>query len=85
MQCIHADAWWVPGKTTSFQGLEGLMVVVCHLTGFVALERLADMNSTTFARSVYQIMLHYYGLAQMVITDPDSKFKGEFKEAFKTI
>jgi hypothetical protein len=29
-------------------------------------------------------MLHY-GLAKMVITDPDSKFKGEFKEAFKTL
>jgi hypothetical protein len=26
-----------------------------------------------------------YGIAQMVITDPDSKFKGEFREAFKTL
>jgi hypothetical protein len=83
MQCIHADAW-VPGKTTLNQGLIGLMVVVCHLTGFVALESLADMNSMTFARSVYRIMLRY-GLAQMVITHPDSKFKGEFKEVFKTL
>jgi hypothetical protein len=46
MQCIHADVW-VPGKTASFQGLVGLMVVVCHLTGFVAIEPLLDMNSTT--------------------------------------
>jgi hypothetical protein len=83
MQCMRADAL-VPGKTTSFQGLVGLMVVVCHLEGFIALEPLADMNSTTFARSVYRIML-CYGLAQMVITEPDSKFKVEFKEAFKTL
>jgi hypothetical protein len=83
MQCVHADAW-VPGKTTSFQGFIGLMVVVCHLTGFVAIEPLSDMNSTTFARSVYRIMLRY-GLAQMIITDPDSKLKGEFKTAFKTL
>jgi hypothetical protein len=42
------------------------------------------MNSTTFARSVYRIILRY-GLAQIIITDPDSKFKGEFKTAFKTL
>jgi hypothetical protein len=83
MQCIHANAW-VPGKTTSFQGLVGLMVVICHLTEFVTIEPLSYMNSTTFARSVYRIMLRY-GIAQMVITDPESKFKGEFREAFQTL
>jgi hypothetical protein len=71
--CVHADAW-VPGKTTSFDGFSGLMIVVCHTVGFAAIQPLKDMNSTSFAKAVYTILLRY-GLSQMVITDPDSKFK----------
>jgi hypothetical protein len=77
---VHADAW-VPGKTMSFDGYTGLMIVVCHMTGFAAIEPIKDMNSSSFAKAVYTILLRY-GLAQCVITDPDSKFKGNFKEAF---
>jgi hypothetical protein len=80
---VHADAW-VPGKTTSFDGYTGLMIVVCHMTGFAAIEPMKDMNSSAFARAVYSILLRY-GLSQVVITDPDSKFKGNFKEAFATL
>jgi hypothetical protein len=77
---VHADAW-VPGKTASFDGYIGLMIVVCHMPGFAAIEPLKEMNSSSFAKSVYAILLRY-GLSQLVITDPDSKFKGNFKEAF---
>jgi hypothetical protein len=80
---VHADAW-VPGKTTSFDGNIGLMIVVCHMTGFTAIEPMKEMNSSSFARAVYTILLRY-GLPQLVITDPDSKFKGNFKEAFATL
>jgi hypothetical protein len=58
------------------------MIVVCHVTGFAAIEPLRHMNLTTFSKAVYRIVMLRYGLSQMVITDPDSKFKGEFKEAF---
>jgi hypothetical protein len=34
---VHADAW-VPGKTTAFNNNIGLMIVVCHMTGFAAIE-----------------------------------------------
>ena len=81
--CVHADAW-VPGKTTSFDGFSGLMIVVCHTVGFAAIPPLKDMNSTSFAKAVYTILLRY-GLSQMVITDPDSKFKGEFKATFELL
>jgi HKD family nuclease len=80
---VHADAW-VPGDTFSFDGFIGLMIVVCHMTGFAAIEPIKEKNSSSFARSVYIILLRY-GLANSVITDPDSKFKGEFKEAFETL
>jgi hypothetical protein len=77
---VHADAW-VPGKTESFDGFTGLMIVVDHMTGFTAIEPIKEMNSSSFARSVYVNLLQY-GLS---ITDPDSKFKGQFKEAFATL
>jgi hypothetical protein len=81
-QTVHADAW-VPGKTMSFDGNIGQMIVVCHMTGFAAIEPMKEMNSS-FARAVYTILLRY-GLPQLVITDPDSKFKGNFKQAFETL
>jgi hypothetical protein len=82
-QAVHVDAW-VPGKTMSFDGCIGLMIVVCHMTGFTAIEPIKEMNSALFAKSVYTILLQY-GLSHTVITDPDSKFKGQFKEAFLTL
>jgi hypothetical protein len=51
------------------------------MTRFTAIELLKNMNSPIFSKAVYRIMLPY-GLSQMVIMDPDSKFKGEFKAAF---
>jgi hypothetical protein len=77
---VHADAW-VTGETESFNGFTGLMIVVDHMTGFAAIEPIKEMNSSSFARSVYVILLQY-GISHTVITDPDSKFKGQFKEAF---
>lgn len=74
----HAYAW-VPSKTMSFDGNVGLMIVVCHM-----IERMKEMNSSSFARAVYTILLRY-GLPQLVITDPDSKFKRNFKEAFEIL
>ncbi len=80
---VHADAW-VPGKTMSFDGYTGLMIVVCHMTGFASIKPIKDMNSSSFAKAVCTILLRY-GLAQCAITNPDSKFKGDFKEAFATL
>jgi hypothetical protein len=80
---VHADVW-VPGKTMSFDGFVGLMIIMCHMTGFAAIQPLRELNSTSFAKSVYTILLRY-GLANMIVTDEDSKFKGEFKKAFKVL
>jgi hypothetical protein len=79
-QAVHADAW-VPGKTMLFDGYISLMIVVCHMTGFAAIEPVKEMNSASFAKPVYTSLLRY-GLSHTVITNPDSKFKGQFKEAF---
>eukprot|EP00957_Ditylum_brightwellii_P181024 13790585-Ditylum_brightwellii.AAC.1 len=80
---VHADAW-VPGKTVSFDGHTCLMIVMCNLTGFVAIEPLSTVNAQEFARSIFTIMLRY-GISQLVITDADSKFKGAFKEAMEIL
>jgi hypothetical protein len=80
---VHTNAW-IPGKTESFDGFTGLMIVVEDMTGFVAIEPIKEMNLSSFARSVYVILLRY-GLSHTVITGPDSKFKGQFKEAFATL
>jgi hypothetical protein len=73
---IHADVW-LPGKMTSFDGYVGLMIVMCHMTGFVAIEPLKELHSTSFSKAVYAIQLRY-GLSHLLIIDADSKFKGEF-------
>jgi hypothetical protein len=72
---VHADAWdWVQGKTLSFDGYIGLMMSgMCHMTVFAAIEPIK--------KSVYVILLRY-GLSHSIITEPDSKFRGQFKEAF---
>ena len=74
---IHADCY-EPGKTESFDGVIALMVVLDHLTGFVAIEKLRVKNATSFAAAIYKVLLRY-GMAQLLVTDADSKFKGEFK------
>lgn len=76
---IHGDVWQ-PGKTKAFDGAIALMIVVDHMTAFAAGEPLNALNSREFARAIYVIQLRY-GLSHMLITDADSKFKGEFKGA----
>eukprot|EP00978_Attheya_sp_CCMP212_P032427 scaffold126525_cov63-Attheya_sp.AAC.1 len=58
MNTVHADVW-VPGKTVGYDGNTALMIVLCHMTGFVAVEPLKELNSTTFAQSIYTILLRY--------------------------
>jgi hypothetical protein len=57
-----------------FDGCTGLMIMVCHMMGFADMESSKAMNYSSFAKVVYTILLPY-GLAQFLITDPDSKFK----------
>eukprot|EP00957_Ditylum_brightwellii_P173346 13198077-Ditylum_brightwellii.AAC.1 len=52
--------------------------------GFIALEPLTTVNAQEFACSLFTIMLRYR-ISQLVITDPDTKFKGEFKEAMEML
>jgi hypothetical protein len=68
----------------SFDGNIGLTMIVCHMTAFAAIEPMKEMNSSSFARAVYTILLRY-GLPQLVTTDPYSKFKGKFKQALETL
>ena len=75
---IHADCW-EPGKTQAFQGVIALMIVLDHLTGFCAIKELTEKNATTLSAAIYKILLRY-GMAQLIVTDADSKFKGEFKK-----
>lgn len=71
---------WSPGKTEGYSGATALMIILCHMTGFAAIEPISsELNSTSFAKSAYRIMLRY-GLPHLFISDPDSKFHGEFKE-----
>ena len=46
---------------------------------FVAIEPIPTMNSKSFAQAVYKIIM-WYVLASLIVMDPDSKFKKEFKE-----
>jgi hypothetical protein len=78
MNTIHADLWQ-PGRQTGYDNDKALMIVACHMTTFVAIEPIKDMTSKSFAKAVYKIMMRY-GLAALIVTDPDSKFKKEFKE-----
>ena len=34
---VHIDAW-IPGKTMALDGSTSIMIVMCHMTGFIALE-----------------------------------------------
>eukprot|EP00978_Attheya_sp_CCMP212_P003451 scaffold7141_cov56-Attheya_sp.AAC.1 len=60
------------------------MIVLCHMTGFAAIEPIVKKDSQTFAQAAYKIFLRY-GMPHMIITDPDSKFKKEFKEMTKLL
>ena len=78
MFTVHADLWQ-PGDIEGFDGNTALMVILCHMTGFAAIEPIAKKDSQTFAQAVYKIFLRY-GMPHLIITDADSKFKGEFKD-----
>jgi hypothetical protein len=43
MNTIHANLWQ-PGHQTGFDGSKALMIVVCHMTTFVAIEPVTEMN-----------------------------------------
>ena len=78
MNCVHADVYSA-GSTTSIQGYIALMIVMCHMTGFVMIEPIKESTSEEFARAFYVCMLRY-GLSHMVVTDADSKFKYIFRQ-----
>jgi hypothetical protein len=71
---------WVPRKTNSFDGYQGLMIIMCHMTGLVSIEPLKEMNSISFVKVAYAIQL-CYGLSHLMIIDADYKFKGELIKA----
>ena len=83
MATIHVD-FWQPGKHLGFNGESGIIGVVCHMTTFAAIEPIKEANSESFARAVYKIMMRY-GLASLIVTDPDSKFKKEFSSVCKLL
>ena len=41
---IHADLW-VPGNSSSFDGYISLMIILCHMTGFSAIEYVTNATS----------------------------------------
>jgi hypothetical protein len=56
---LAGESWhtWVPGNKKSFDGFQGLMIAMCHMTGFIAIEVLKDMNSTLFVKMAYATQL----------------------------
>ena len=77
MMTIRADLW-VPGETISFDGFIGLIIIIHHMTVFSAIEPVVDATSQYFAKAIYKLFMRY-GLCHIIVTDPDSKFKGQFK------
>ena len=73
MVTVHIDTW-VPGKTMSLDDNTSIMVIMCHMTGFVALEPFKKASSKSFAAVVYHIHL-CHGLLHCIVTDVDSKFE----------
>ena len=78
LSTIHVDAW-IPGTFISYTGSKDLMVLVCHMTGFVSMEAYNEANAKEFSQAIYMIGLRY-GLPNLIITDADSKFNSEFKK-----
>jgi hypothetical protein len=83
MVTVTADTW-AAGKTTPFDGNIGPMIVLCNMAAFTAIVPIKAMTSSSFAKSVYVILLRY-GLSHCVITDPDSKCKEELEKVFTTL
>ena len=44
---VHFDCW-APGIIIPFKGFVGLMIMLCHMTGFAAIEPLTALNSKKF-------------------------------------
>ena len=42
---VHVDTW-VPGKTFSFSVIVALVILIYHMTVFVAMELMSYLNST---------------------------------------
>lgn len=78
MNTMHAELW-SPGKQSGYVSHTALMIVLCHMTTFVAIKPVKEQNSKSFAKAVYQIMMRY-GLAALIVTDPDSKFNKKNSE-----
>ena len=76
MLTIHANLW-TPGDPTSLDGFTCLILTVSHMTRFAMVKPILKRDSTEFLKSMCKIMLRY-GISHMMVTDPNSKFKGEF-------
>ena len=48
LSTIHVDTW-IPGNFISYTGSIGLMVSVCHMTGFASMEAYNEANSKEFS------------------------------------
>ena len=70
---VHINAW-VPKKTMSLDGNIGIMIAICHITGFVALGPFKTATYKSFATIIYPILLRHR-LPHCLITDPGSNFK----------
>ena len=58
MNVVHANAW-IPGKFFSFDGAQGLMITICNMTGFAAIEQYSQANSKSFSKALHTIGLRY--------------------------
>ena len=52
------------------------MIVLCQIPGFLVIEPMKELNSTGFKKDIYRLFMRYI-LCHIVVTDLDSKFKGE--------
>ena len=43
---------WVPGKIMSFKGFVALMIIIYHMTGFVSMDPMSDLNTREFPREI---------------------------------
>ena len=47
------------GKNQLFDGYLALFVALCHMKSFACIEPLSSLNSTTFAKTLMNIMLRF--------------------------
>ena len=80
---VHTDFWEVV-CTQSFDGVITLMIELDHLIGFAAIEEPCVKNATSFTTAICKILFKY-GIVQLIVTDADSKFKGELKKVAKIL